>query len=264
MFQGLLKQSTSITVTVLVISSTDHIAGKTGLSAGLTIYASKGGATPAPITPTTVEIDATNTPGVYALTLTTTHTNTVGELQLHITGTGADPADYKWQVTARLPDDLAFPATSGRGMVVDAAGLVDANMVKSGPSGSGTAQTAKDLGASTTQTGDSYARLGAPAGASVSADVAAIKGDTGTILTDVNTGAGAIYSRLGAPAGASMAADIAAVKSDTGTTLTDAIAIKTQTDKLTFTHAGVLDANVHYVNDVKVNGNGQAGTEWGP
>ena len=33
------------------------------------------------------------------------------------------------------------------------------------------------------QTGDSYARLGAPAGASVSADVAAVKTDTGNILT---------------------------------------------------------------------------------
>lgn len=36
----------------------------------------------------------------------------------------------------------------------------------------------------TAQTGDSYARLGAPAGASVSADVAAIKSDTGTTLTE--------------------------------------------------------------------------------
>lgn len=34
------------------------------------------------------------------------------------------------------------------------------------------------------QSGDSYARLGAPAGASVSADVAAIKSDTAAILTD--------------------------------------------------------------------------------
>lgn len=34
------------------------------------------------------------------------------------------------------------------------------------------------------QTGDSYARLGAPAGASVSADVAAIKAETASILTD--------------------------------------------------------------------------------
>ena len=40
------------------------------------------------------------------------------------------------------------PATAGRTLVVDAAGLADANAVKLGPTGSGTAQTARDVGAS--------------------------------------------------------------------------------------------------------------------
>lgn len=40
------------------------------------------------------------------------------------------------------------PATSGRTLVVDANGLADANAVKLGPTGSGTAQTARDIGAS--------------------------------------------------------------------------------------------------------------------
>jgi hypothetical protein len=38
----------------------------------------------------------------------------------------------------------------------------------------------------TKQTGDAYARLGAPAGASVSADVAAVKAETATIVADTN------------------------------------------------------------------------------
>lgn len=38
----------------------------------------------------------------------------------------------------------------------------------------------------TPQTGDAFARLGAPAGASVSADVAAVKAETATILADTN------------------------------------------------------------------------------
>lgn len=67
-------------------------------------------------------------------------------------------------------------------------------------------------GSTDVDSADVYARLGTPAGASVSADIAAVKSDTATILTDVNTGAGAIYTRLGAPAGASIAADIAAVE----------------------------------------------------
>lgn len=37
------------------------------------------------------------------------------------------------------------------------------------------------------QTGDAFARLGAPAGASVSADIAAMKGDTAAILLDTGT-----------------------------------------------------------------------------
>src|SRR5882724_8238571 len=40
------------------------------------------------------------------------------------------------------------PTTAGRTVVVDAAGLADANVVKLGPTGSGTAQTARELGAS--------------------------------------------------------------------------------------------------------------------
>jgi tetrahydromethanopterin S-methyltransferase subunit F len=39
----------------------------------------------------------------------------------------------------------------------------------------------------TKQTGDAFARLGAPAGASVSADIAAVKGDTAAILADTGT-----------------------------------------------------------------------------
>lgn len=54
--------------------------------------------------------------------------------------------------TAAAGDNVAIyppailPVTPGRQIVVDAAGLVDANMVKVGPTGSGTAQTARDIG----------------------------------------------------------------------------------------------------------------------
>lgn len=41
-----------------------------------------------------------------------------------------------------------MPATAARTLVVDASGLADANAVKVGPTGSGTAQTARDIGAS--------------------------------------------------------------------------------------------------------------------
>lgn len=104
--QGYLKQSTAVNITVLMVDSTDHVTGKTGLSAGLTIYATKGAGTPAVITPTVTELDSTNVKGIYKLAFTTSHTDTLGELQLHITATGADPTDVKWQVSANLMDDL--------------------------------------------------------------------------------------------------------------------------------------------------------------
>lgn len=75
----------------------------------------------------------------------------------------------------------------------------------------------------TAQTGDAFARLGAPAGASVSADIAAVKSDSAAILVDTAeigvAGAGltaaddAVMTRLGAPVGASISADIAGVES---------------------------------------------------
>lgn len=45
---------------------------------------------------------------------------------------------------------------------------------------------------------------------------------------------------------------------------TEVAAIKAKTDSLTFTVAGQVDANIQSVNDVTVNGNGSAGTPWGP
>jgi hypothetical protein len=77
-------------------------------------------------------------------------------------------------------------------------------------------------------TGDAFARLGAPAGASVSADIAAVAAKTTNLPTDpadeslIIAATDAIMTRLGAPAGASVSADIAAVKTDTAATRTSA------------------------------------------
>lgn len=45
---------------------------------------------------------------------------------------------------------------------------------------------------------------------------------------------------------------------------TEIAAIKAKTDSLTFTVAGQVDANIQYVNDTAVTGDGGSGTEWGP
>ena len=82
-------------------------------------------------------------------------------------------------------------------------------------------------GTTVPQTGDSFARLGAPAGVSMSADLAAVHAKTTNLPTDpadeslIIAATDAIMTRLGAPAGASVAADVAAVKSDTAAVLAD-------------------------------------------
>jgi len=87
-----LKQSTTRNLMVFLVDSTDHVTGKTGLT--LTITASKDGAAFIAITPTVTERGT----GWYNLALTTAHTDTLGDLALHITGTAADPLDLALQV----------------------------------------------------------------------------------------------------------------------------------------------------------------------
>jgi len=124
--------------------------------------------------------------------------------------------------------------------------------------------TVTTLTGHTAQTGDSFARLGAPAGASVSADIATVDGNVDSILTDTGTtlenhltdikGTGFAkdthsltdiegYADLiddGTSGLAKIATDVAAILVDTGTTLdgkldtidtnVDAILVDTGTD----------------------------------
>ena len=134
------------------------------------------------------------------------------------------------------------------------------------------------------QTGDNFARIGAPAGASVSADVAAVKAVLPAALVSgrIDASVGAMAANVltatainaDAFTAAKFAADVttelqsglataAALSTVAGYIDTEVAAIKAKTDSLTFTVAGQVDANIQSVNDVTVNGNG-AGTPWGP
>jgi len=93
------KQSSTANIMVFMTDSTDHVTGKTGLT--LTITASKNGAAFASITPTVTERGN----GWYNLALTASHTDTIGDFCLHITGTGADPTDLKINIVAVLEAD---------------------------------------------------------------------------------------------------------------------------------------------------------------
>lgn len=78
---------------------------------------------------------------------------------VRLSGTQSDST--KWTGTSNIHTQLE-PATPGRTLLVDANGLADATAVKAGPSGSATALTANDLGATAAST-NTRVLLGVPA-----------------------------------------------------------------------------------------------------
>lgn len=92
-----IDQSTAYALTVLMVQSSDHITGLAG--ATLTITASKAGGAYASITPTVTELANGN----YSLALTAAHTDTTGDLALHITAASGDPSDVYSQILAPIP-----------------------------------------------------------------------------------------------------------------------------------------------------------------
>lgn len=95
-----LKLSTAKNEMVFLVDETDGKTGLPGLT--LTITASKNGGAFASVTPTVTDRGS----GWYNLALTTSHTDTLGNLALHITSTGADPLDVKFEVGTRLPSEV--------------------------------------------------------------------------------------------------------------------------------------------------------------
>ena len=89
-----LKKSAARNLLVFMADSTDHVSGKEGLT--LTITASKAGAAFASISPAVTE----RSNGWYQLALTSSHTDTIGDFALHISGSGADPADVLMDVVS--------------------------------------------------------------------------------------------------------------------------------------------------------------------
>lgn len=102
----LLKQSTAANVMVFLTDSADHVSGKSGLT--LTITASKDGAAFSSIGPTVTERGS----GWYSVALTTAHTDTLGDLALHVTSAGADPTDLTCRIVAgSLDADVSTRST---------------------------------------------------------------------------------------------------------------------------------------------------------
>jgi hypothetical protein len=94
------KVNTSSNVMVLLTEASDHITGMTGLT--LTVTESKNGGVFADASPSVTEQGY----GWYNLALTSTATNTVGDLVIHISASGADPGDLKIDVVTATSTDV--------------------------------------------------------------------------------------------------------------------------------------------------------------
>ena len=141
-----LAQSTAYDLMVFATDSTDHVTGKTGLT--LTVTASKAGAAFGSISPTVTERGN----GWYALALTSSHTDTLGDLAIRATGTGADPINVLCVVRnantgglAALPN-AAAGANGGLPVLSSSATTL-----------AYTVSTVTTLTGHTAQTGDAYA-----------------------------------------------------------------------------------------------------------
>jgi len=192
------------------------------------------------------------------------------------TGTNAGAVSFTGGVTISNAsgDALTLSSTGGNGNGLNASGNGSGDGIHAvaGATGRGIhAQGGATSGAGINATGSGGNANGITANGNGSGHgIAATGGATGDGvhgLGGATSGAGVVAeARGGNSNGLSCIAfgtgvDLAA---DNLATNAQAAAIKAKTDSLTFTVAGQVDANVQYVNDAAVTGNGQPGTEWGP
>ncbi len=194
----------------MAVDPTNLQTRETGLS-GFTVYRSRnGGVAAAYTTPTVNETDVTNMPGVYELLIDEDTTLDAGddeqEYVVHITHASMEPV-------TRVIEIYRPKITEGNTLGVASDGDISGNL-------DGTVATVTTLTGHTAQTGDSFARLGAPAGASVSADIAALNDPTAATIADAVWDE-AQSAHVAAGSFGEIATEIASVLADTNELQTD-------------------------------------------
>lgn len=290
-----LKQSTVYTRTFFIVSSSDHLSAKTGAAPVVNISKAGGafGAAGGAVT------EIAN--GWYKVALSTTDTNTLGDLAYHITGTGADDTDFADSVSVNSLDDLSTLTAAG---IRSAIGLASANLdtqlttiddfldteiaaIKAKTDQltftvankvDSTIQLASDFAQGAADKVWSSAARTLTSLSGVAADIrAAIGLASANLDTQLSTIAGYIDTEIGTLV-ANVATILAAVDTEVG-------AIKAKTDNLPASPAATSDiptaaaissqiqsdatttplkSDIKKINGTTVTGNGTSGTPWGP
>jgi hypothetical protein len=164
-------RNSSTTFCILVWDQANNI-GKTGDAANLTLRGVGDGTEFTPAAPNITEVDSTNLKGVYKVTFAAGENNYAMVLCGGISSTAnvvIQPVSWTNEMNANLAQILGTALTETAGYL--AAGFKKFFNVAT------PVMTAESIN----QTGDSYARLGAPAGASTAADIAEVEGETAAI-----------------------------------------------------------------------------------
>lgn len=191
----LLRQSTAVTKTIGPFDN--PVDGNTAeeaidaATADLVEVWKQGDVAPTDISATTTLTHRAG--GVYTITFAPGDVDTTGDLVLVV----RDDSEmlYYREVFTVVPATVYDSLISGTDALPVDAGSVDLNADQSGV-------TIGALSGHTPQTGDSYARLGAPAGASLSADLAAVDARTILILQDTGTTLPSLISAISGGGGA--------------------------------------------------------------
>lgn len=283
------RQSTQVVVRIgPFVDVTDGFTPETGITLGAAdeaeLLKAAGAATTDISGATWAAI--TGCDGWYNLTLTTAHTDTVGTLDIVVHDDSVClPVHARFQVIEEAAYDSFYAASADPKADINVASI-DAGAVTSIQSGLATAAALDavdnfldtEIAAIQADTDDIQARLpaalvGGRIDASVGAMAANVITATATaadFVTEVQTGlsvldAVAVRAAVGL-ASANLDTQLAAIDDAVDTEVaavlaavdTEVAAIKAKTDSLTFTVAGVVDANVQNVNDVAIVGDGSA------
>jgi hypothetical protein len=263
------KQSTAYTFTLPdLVAASDHVAGLTGATGTVRLVkvnTSAGTSSAAASTNSVTELDSTNNPGQYTLTLTTTETNTLGFIKGYWKTASSDPMSFTVVVVAYDPFDsvrlglTALPnaaAGANTGLPLgNASGRVDVgNWLGSAPNALTSGRVDAIVGA--------YASGQAP-----------LQPTTAGRTLDVSTGgeAGLDWANIGSP---TTTVNLSGTTVGTATTLTnapsDSSGTTTLLSRLTATRAGYLDnistaaptaaTNAAAVWDLATSGHTTAGT----
>lgn len=229
---------------------TTNATAKTGDAANITAYVSKDYGAPTVLADTSAtEMDATNAKGYYLFAAAQGETNadclmvSAKSATANIAVIGAPAVIYTRPTTNWLA-----PATLNRTLVVDAAGLADANVVKLGPTGSGTAQTAKDVGGAVPA-----AAAGASGGLLISGSNSGTTTFGALTVTGATTLTGAVS--LGSTLGVTGTTTLAAVATGAITATTIATSGNVTLNALTVTNATTLSGAVSFGSTWTVSGN---------